>query len=474
MRPAACGRGEEADCEMRNGRMGVLRALGPALLTVLLALCLGGCRTLKSVDDLYALPALPEEYSQLQQEIQTVMDERGAEYSSISNGSNTATVQLLDLDGDGFQESAAVFLRVASEEKPLQICLFRRRTGDDTYRLAHTIQGSGQAINSVAYEDLNGDGSSEIVVSWQIGTRIHTLSAYEVSSAGVSELMSTGYNEGYLAADLDRDGRKELIVFQQHSADGESNRAEYYRYRDSRMVMTGYALLSDNLQSVTASRAGLLADGRPGVYVTCTIEGGVLTDILTAAGESLRNVTRDPDLGVSQSTIRYYTAVDAVDINRDGVQEIPVPVAAPSMEAGVDSGYYFIHWRQFDSTGVGAVVSATYHSVSDGWYFSLPGGWLGSITVARDDSRALRGERSVVFYYWPDQERTEPVPFLTIYKLTGDNRYSRAESLGRFILKQDSSTIYCASLTEGVWDCGLDSTGVARQFSLITSAWSGA
>lgn len=450
-----------------------LRSILLALLAaLLLALCLGGCRTLKSVDDLYALPALPEEYSQLQEQIQSVMDQLGVEYSTISYGSNTSTVQLLDIDGDGFQEIAAVFLRVTSEEKPLQICLFRRSVSGGEYRLAYTIQGSGLTINSVAYEDLNGDGTSEMVVSWQLGTKVHNLSAYEIAPGGVSELMSTGYNEGYLVADLDSDGSKEIVVFQQHSADGESNRAEYYRYRDSRMVMTGYALLSDNLQSVTASCAGLLSDGRPGVYVTCAIEGGVLTDILVLEGETLRNVTRDPDLGVSQSTIRFYTAVAAADINRDGVQEIPVPVAAPSLDPAADPSYYIIYWRQFDSTGAGAVVGATYHSVSDGWYFSIPGGWLGSITVGRDDSRAVRGERSVIFYYWPDQESTQPVPFLTIYRLTGDNRHSRAEMYGRFLLREKSSAIYCASLDGSVWDCGLDSAAVIRKFNLITAAWS--
>lgn len=451
----------------------MMHALLLGLLAAALALCLGGCRTLKSVDDLYALPALPEEYSQLQEQIQSVMDQLGAEYSTISYGSNTATVQLLDIDGDGFQEIAAVFLRVTSEEKPLQICLFRRSVSGE-YRLAHTIQGSGIAINSVAYEDLNGDGVSEMVVSWQLGAKVHNLSAYEIAPGGVSELMSTGYNEGYIVTDLDSDGSKEILVFQQHSADGESNRAEYYHYRDSSMVMTSYALLSDNLQSVTASRAGFLSDGAPGVYVTCAIEGGVLTDILTLDGTSLRNVTRDPDLGVSQSTIRYYTAVAAADINRDGVQEIPVPVLAPSTDPSADSGYYIIYWRQFDSSGTGAVVGATYHSVSDGWYFSIPGGWLGSITVGRDDSRAIRGERAVIFYYWPNpnQEGTEPVPFLTIYRLTGDNRKTRANMFGRFLLREESSAIYCASLDDSVWDCGLDNAGVSRQFNLITTAWS--
>ena len=448
-----------------------IRLLLAGAAALLLGAALSGCRTLKAVDDLYAPPALPEEYSQLQAQIQSLMDEQGAEYCSISYGSNTSTVQLLDMDGDGFQESAAVFLQVPAEEKPLRICLFRRGAGD-SYRLTHTIQGSGQAVNSVVYADLNGDGMSEIVVSWQIGSRAYTLCAYQLSADDLEELMSTGYNEGYLVTDLDGDGGKEILVFQQHSADGEGNRAEYYRYREGRMVMGSFALLSDNLQSVSASRAGVLADGVPGVYVSCAIEGGMLTDILALEGDALRNVTRDADLGVSQVTTRLYTEVAASDINRDGIQEIPLPVAAPSLEAGAEPSQYIIYWRQFDSTGAGAVVGATYHAVSDGWYFTLPGDWLGKITVGRDDARSLRGERAVIFYYWPDQEGGAPVPFLTIYRLTGDNRHTRAQIPGRFLLREESSVVYSASLDTAVWDCGLDSEAVGRQFNLIIAAWS--
>ncbi len=81
------------------------RALFGALLAAL-ALGTSGC-LFKPADDLYALPVLPEEYSQLQTTIQSTMDELGAEYATISYGANTSTVQLLDMDGDGRQETAA-------------------------------------------------------------------------------------------------------------------------------------------------------------------------------------------------------------------------------------------------------------------------------------------------------------------------------------------------------------------------------
>ena len=179
------------------------RFLLPALCAAL-ALCLSGC-IFKPVNDLYALPVLPQEYRDLQTTINATMSELGAEYAAINYGRYTSTVQLLDMDGDGSQEYAAVFLRVtAAEEKPLRVCLFRRGA-DGEYRQSHVIQGDGTSINSVVYEDLTGDGVREVIVSWQMSSKVHILSAYELNSAEASELMSTTYNESYLVTDLNED-----------------------------------------------------------------------------------------------------------------------------------------------------------------------------------------------------------------------------------------------------------------------------
>lgn len=448
----------------------LLRSLFLGGLAAALCALMSGCGLFRPVESLYALPALPEEYSQLQECIQEVIDRMGAEYASISYGSNTSTIQLLDMDGDGDQETAAVFLRAPSaEEKPLRVCLFRRGS-DGGYQLTHTLQGDGLYIHSVSYDDLTGDGMREIVVSWQLSTRVYALSAYQITPSGANELMNTSYNERYLITDLDGDGAGEILVFQQHSTEGESNRAEYYRYQDGIMTMASTAPLSDSLVHVTEARAGRLSDGGLGIYATCDVESGVLTDILILDQGNLRNVTRDPEQGVSQTTLRTYTDVAASDINRDGVPEIPLPVPAAALNPDSPSAYYFIYWRQFDRSGSPAVVSATYHSTSDGWYLTLPSSWVGKITVGRDDSRSFRGERAVVFYYWPDTEKSSPAAFLTIYRLTGDNRFSRA--VGRTVLYSDSSAIYCASLNTNVWDCGLTAGELAKQFGLITAEWS--
>ena len=446
-----------------------IKALLLGMMLGLLALAASGCG-FKSVDSLYALPGLAEEYAGLQRNINDTMQSLGAEYAVISYGSNTSTIQLIDLDGDNDQEAAAVFLRVTNaDEKPLRVCVFRR-TGEDDYRLVYTLEGEGTSINSVAYEDLTGDGSREMIVSWQMGAGVHTLAAYALNLLDSNELMSVTYNEGYLASDLDKDGDRELVVLQQDGSGTGNDRAEYYDFQDGSMVMTTSALLSQGMRDVVSARAALLADGRPGVYVTLGMDEGQVTDVLTLNGDgALINLTRDPVTGVSRATFRDYTEVAPADIDGDGVLEIPIPEALEPLDPESPSNQYFLRWRRFDSNGRSSVACVTYHSTVDGWYLTLPDGWAGRVTAARDDSNSGRGERAVVFYL---RLGSEYRPFLTIYRLTGSNRQARANMAGRFTLYSDSSTIYCAALDPSVWVSGVDESGLLERFNVITAEWS--
>lgn len=456
-------------------RKDLLRNVRLLVLSALLALLCAGC-LFRPADDLYQLPSLPEGYASLQTAIQEAMDELGAEYATINYGSNTSTVQLMDLDGDGAQETALAFLRLTTaQEQPLRVCLFRQGR-DGTFLRTHEISGDGASFHSVVYEDLNGDGLRELIISWQMSARVYILTAYAITDTGAMELMNTTYNASYLVGDLDGDAGNgsEVLVLQQNST-GEvvGNWAEYYRYQDGVMAMTYTAPLSDNIVGGISARAGSLADAVPCIYVSGEAEGGALTDILVLDQNGLRNITRDDASGISSATFRSYADVAATDINDDGVLEIPLPVQVPPLTEEQESVYYVIYWRQFDSSGNAAVSCSTYHAVSDGWYLMLPDSWPGSITIGRDDSRSSRGERAVVFYYWPDVEgETDPEVFLTVYVLTGNNREAWANRSGRFVLYSDSSTIYAASLNEEVWDCGVTREELAQRFRLITVAWS--
>ena len=175
--------------------------INPLILALALAAVLSGCTFFdSSVEQLFTLPRMAEEYTGLSQQIDSLIDQ-GYEYASPSGGRNIQSVQMVDLEDDGIQE-ALVFLRRSSDEKPLKIMVFRLE--GDTYRCFCTIESSGSAVDSVYYQDLNGDGCREIIVGWRISADVQTLAAYTVESEPVA-LMSSGYTQ-FSVQDLNGDG----------------------------------------------------------------------------------------------------------------------------------------------------------------------------------------------------------------------------------------------------------------------------
>lgn len=443
------------------------------LLALALVFTLTGC-FFRSADKLYAVPQPPKDYEALQVRLSEVIA-KGGEYAAPLSGELIQSVQLQDLDGDGVQEAIA-FFRFPNEEKPMKIYIFRQT--NEGYETLTVIEGAGTAINSVEYAQMDDDPYQEIVVSWQMSDKVHSLAAYVIGPGQADELLRTDY-ESYKLSDLDQDGQQELVVFRT-PPDG-SPRAELYDYRGGALAMVGTAPLSDGITAVADGgvRSGDLIDRVPALFVVSAYEeNGTITDIFTCQDGTLKNITLNEATGESGETIRFYTQVTGTDINGDGILELPQPIPLSDYKITTAAvNFWLIHWRQFDAQGVAHPVFTTYHNDRDGWYFILPDAWGEDMTLTRSDLPG-GGERAVTFSYWEGDESVAPKAFLTIYKLTGSNRISRASMQGRFILfpenglegASEANTIYAAEFRDG-WDNSLTEQEVRARFALIKTDW---
>ena len=451
------------------------------LLAAGLLLLLTGCFS-QSVDELYRAPRAPEDYLKLDEKINEVLN-AGGEYAAPLTGELTQKVQLQDLDGDGVQEAIA-FFRVSGDERPLKIYIYRQVEED--YEVAAIIEGSGSAINSVSYENLDDSPSREIIVDWETAGQTYSLAAYSIDRYEVVELMRTEHS-GFQIYDLDGDEQKEILVLRipeaaeagqtdlLYASNGSQNRVELYNFRDGMVELDSWAPLSRNVDRLVSLTSGRLLDMVPAAFVTSTYAvNGQITDIFAWKDGRLQNVTLDAGTGESGGTVRWETEVSSTqaactDINRDGVMELPSAYALPDPEStGAAPNFWAIRWQQYNLNGAAHHLYTTYHNNQDGWYFILPAAWEGRLTLSRSNL-AGGGERAVVFSFWEGDEAVEPEPFLVIYKLTGDNREARASMPGRFrLMEGEDDAIYAARLIEGSWDCGLDEEGVRANFALIS------
>ncbi len=435
------------------------------LLCAAMALSCCGCTKLKIIaepEDLYSLPRLPDEYTDLERSINAILDD-GGEYSAPTAGANIQPVQLVDLDGDG-QEEALAFIRKSADERQQKIHIFS--AVDNGYEQYAVIEGSATSISTVEYLDLNQDGRMELVVGWRVSTELQALSIYAVD--GVSqpvELLRTVYVK-YAAADLNGDGKREIVAL--HTDTQGNSVADYYGWNGNELTFLSSAKLSMTMAELSRIEEGTLTDGSTALFVSGVDDTSVaILDILNVRGTELTNITLSAVTGVS-SEIYHYLSIYPMDVNNDGITEVPVPVMATVQDETNTQSSYRINWRAYDASGRGETVEITYHDLTDGWYLVLPDSWLGRISVTRWQSAT--NEVTVTFSI-NDRAGTK-TDFLNIYIITGSGREYRVRG-NRIVLRRQTETIFAAELLAAneEWQYGMTQDELRSSFNLITTEW---
>ena len=453
-----------------------IKKLGAGLICAS-CLLLSGC-FFSSPEDLFNLPQPPAEYENLMAEIEETRQTLAEQYSTTvedvppSSGDNTSTVQILDMDGDGSQETAVTFFRVVGAEMPIRIYFYRLQE-DESYEVSNIVEGDGTAVYAIHYVDLDGyvdpetgKTRQEVVVSWQMSTDVYALGAYSLSSLQATNMLTTAY-QGYELIDLDWDGLMELAVCHLDQ-ERQSNYVELYDWDEGEMVSVTQAPLSSGISALRQIQSNFLTGMIPALYIASDLaDGSRVTDVIALQDGRPANLTLDPDTLVSRERISVYQDVASEDVNGDYILELAHPRELPSY--GNSGTFWLIDWTQYDAQGQEQEVCTTYHNVTDGWYLIIPNHWRDQITIYRNDS--VSGQRAVIFALWQGEDR-EPLPFLSIYRLMGESRFTRATSGNRFILAEDTNTIYAAAFYTS-WDCGLDQNGLLENFRLIVTSWSG-
>ncbi len=454
---------------MRQGKQIIL-----ALLLVMTALFATGCGengiglTLDP-QELYSLPELPAKYTELNSQLMTIQ-ENGAEYAAPTSGSNIQPVQMQDLDGDG-REEALAFFRNSADEKPLKICIYEVR--DEAYQQTAVIEGSGTAIHSVSYVDLNGDGRMELLVGWRVSADLQVLSVYDLRPGGPEEIMRTNYMR-YSVLNLNEDPRMELVVLRVNEMG--IGVADYYAWKDKKLALRSTAPVSMTMAELAQQgrvTGGKLQNNVSALFVTGVEVGaeqntGVVYDILTVKNGELVNAVLSPITGVSSEITRFSTLYPT-DINGDGVTEVPWPLETDA-DAGSAQGHCFIDWRSYDSLGRSRSALATYHDTAGGWYLQLPDSWKNRI---RATSTSQLDETSVTFSIRGKKQEADK-PFLRITTITGSNRMLKAVRGNQFNLSRQADTVYVAELLEAnaKWPFGVTEDQVRAAFNLIKPEWS--
>jgi len=435
------------------------------LLTFIITIVLfiSGCLRI-SADDLYSLPEVSEEYLRLQAHF-NIIQSQGAEFASPVRGPNRQAVQLMDLNGTGTNEVIAFF--TLPGESTMRIYIFEF-VGDD-YVQADMIEGIGTDIDSIRYIDMDGDGTVELVVGWQMGSTLKYMSIYSIAGFQNQLLVSSEeYTEIATISSHKTPGGEDIIVLMLPTQEAAVPTAKSFSLMQDGEIVSQEVRLSTGVESIMQILSGNLADSAGAVFVESEgrfENGSLVTDILAHRDGELTNISMQPGTGISDETVRH--RMYSSEVNNDGVIKIP---ELRRLIAQSETEYYAIDWFTFNTAGTRSLSLTTYHNNFDEWYLILPSDWRGKVSVRREDS--VSGERNIIFSYF-DAINEKHEDFLKIFKLSGDNLEIRANRNNRIMLMMYGPSAYAYELIAEPDSFGLtfNDDMIRNNFRLIHTGW---
>lgn len=433
------------------------KRIGLLCLLLIAASLLSGC-TVRTVDEMYRLPARSQADDHLQAAIDQAME--GLDYAAPIAGENQQTVQTADLSGDGKMEYI-VFAR-DTDNKAIRILIFAQEQGE--FNLLSAVESHGTSFEQVEYVDMDGIPGLEMVVGRQVSDQVlRSLSVYSFADGTPVQLMTANYLK-FLTCDLDENKRTELMLIQPGDTDADRGVAVLYSMGDSGMERSREVALSSTGDSVKRIMTSRLQSGEPAVYVASSAdESAVITDIFTIRKGDFTNISFSNESGTSVQTLRnYYVYAD--DIDADGVLELPSLITMHEIQSSSSSEQqYLIRWYAMDITAAEHTKRHTFHNYLGGWYLELDSAWAERVSVVMTGS-------TFWFYVW-DEDFKNAEPIFSVHVLTGADREEQAEEDNRFVLYRAEGVTYAARLASGALSCQITKENLITSFHLIHQAW---
>lgn len=432
-----------------------MKRIAGLVLALSLLLTMNGCY-FRAGNSLYSLPQAPEEYYDLQEALNQVLDS-GADYAAPVAGNNRQSTQSIDLDGDGVREVVAFFRREA--DGVLEVYIFAQEA--ERYTTAAVIEGPGSAIDSVEYVQLDDSPGLELIVGWQVSESAQYMGVYSLRDWRVTELMSASYSE-YCTVNLDDGSPYSEVFLIRFDPELRTGVAQLYAYDGAQMEKMTDAALSTGVEALKRIVTGRIEGGDPAVFVAGTYgDAGIVTDVFTVRDGDFVNISSTDGSGVSSQTVRNYY-VYATDVDKDGSMELPQPRELPVWPPDAADTFWMIDWCGIRPDGSMLRKQTTFHNYAAGWYLTIPPDYRDAMTVYRQASDS--GLWSYVFAHW-DGEAARPL--FIIHAFGGDNRAALAAATGFTRLGEVSDVAYVAELL----DQDLDPEDLASRFHPVITDW---
>lgn len=298
-----------------------------------------------------------------------------------------------DIDGDGHDE-VIVFYTLSSAETTVRINILEKVHGK--WKSILDESGYGGKIDSVDFVDLNNDGKKELVFTWSLYDSdaykiltVQTLQKMEKKGEPYAELI-TRMNQPFSfmgIKDMDGDGNENIIVvYPDKSLKVRKSYLNIYRMKEDYSIrpistpvpldgtVSGYADIHYEKQGGTTVA---LLDAVKG-------EDAMITEVFWWDRDKKQIITPFLDTASLKNMATYRPAlVPVLDVNSDGMYEIPIMDTEDSKNTGGESRVGLTTWCSIDINEPGQLIPSRYAFVNTAgrYSFNIEPGYKGKVSA---------------------------------------------------------------------------------------------
>lgn len=419
-------------------------------------------RLLRSVDDLIVPPLYYDEYGGL---VNTIQNDLGKDMRLCipGEGDNRSAIVFKDLDGDGADE-AIVFYRTGKSESNARMHLYKE-TGDG-WVSGGDFSGYGSEVGSVAVDDMDLDGSSELIVTWGVSG----VAVGKVMSVYRSEPSKLNYSEianefCYLATlvDADGDSYNELFFICSNNIDGTAHRfARLLKLSAGSVVLMGEAKLDAGVSSYLPAKTEKASGDSPLRIYVDALKGGnrMITELVywDSAKSALVAPFFNPKTEANDQTLRH-EQLRCADINNDGVIEIPVQQRVlGEVRKAQDPDYenvYLTGWLNY-SGGSAKTVAQTVVIADDGYMINLK-----DYETEYLGARYYPSTACLIIY---DDKSESDTELFSVLRVSAE-RWSREQFSSYIQALRSDDGVVCAYITQNGSDAGFNERNIKTRIS---------
>lgn len=291
-----------------------------------------------------------------------------------------------DIDGDKEDEAIVFYEKtsIPAEDSSLRMNVLDCINNNWKSMCDYVINGN--EIEKISITQLGDNSRINIIIGYSlINQSEKVVSIYHYENGTLNTTFENNYYSLFDTADMNGDGTKELFIALNQSPSRDPLAQVYYLSKDGIYQKTSVTLEEEAYTDYSKVSYSKLYDGRTGIFLDAVVGGNAqVTSVFSIDENNILTRIFTPD-GKKQETLRpiAYTCIDA---DGDGKIEIPVPEPLPGYAQNDENHIDLTKWYELTESGL-SVKMCGYTSITNGYSFIFPDGWLNNVTAYKDTEK---------------------------------------------------------------------------------------